>query len=302
MKKYNAHLIVMGLALAAVLLFMSACSPSTGATGNGSSSLSVLQVLQKSANVMQKLNSVHFDTTTTGGIKGTYSGTPTASKPTSNNVSFNLKANGDQLMPDQDSAHITLNSTTKVAEIVTSDKVYIQNPQGQWYVLDKSAMQDYIGNPLGGVTMPDTNTWLMLLEHVQITDHGIQSLNGQNLRHISATLDKDSLEQILTSNDQLSSLFGKQNIHNILNSAKSLTGTLAVWIDETNFYVHRTELKFNLNADTSSITPTATVTVPLNAAVTFDSIVDLSKFNEPVTITPPTNAIPTNNPITILGG
>jgi hypothetical protein len=35
--------------------------------------------------------------------------------------------------------------------------------------------------------------------------------------------------------------------------------------------------------------------------VNFDSIVDLSNFNQPVTITLPVNAIPTDNPFNIFG-
>ena len=107
----------------------------------------------------------------------------------------------------------------------------------------------------------------------------------------------------------MNSEFGKQNIDSVLNSAKSLIATLDAWIDESTFYVHRTELKFNLNADLSSLrgasgTPaaTTTATVPSNITTTLDSIVDLSKFNEPLTITPPANAIPTDNPLVIFGG
>jgi hypothetical protein len=84
-----------------------------------------------------------------------------------------------------------------------------------------------------------------------------------------------------------------------------LKSTLDVWIDETNFYVHHVELKLNADADLSSLaTPgtNGTITLPSNATVTLDSIVDLSKFNQTVTITPPANATPVNNPSVIFGG
>jgi LppX_LprAFG lipoprotein len=305
--------IFLGLALAAALLVVSACSSSVSIGAGGSptpSSLTLLQVLQNSAKAMQKLNSVHFVTTSIGSFQANNAGTPTtAVTPGINNTSVNVKTSGDAALPNQEKSQITLNQSVNLAEIVTADKVYIQNTKGQWYVLDKSTLQGYAGgNPFAGVNLPNMNDWIALLQHVQLTDHGTEALNGQNLRHITATLDKDSLKQLLTSNGQLNSEFGKQNIYSVLNSAQSLIATLDAWIDESTFYVHRTELKFNLNADLSSLrgasgTPAAaaTATVPSNVTTALDSIVDLSKFNEPVTITPPANAIPTDNPLVIFG-
>lgn len=301
MKKYKACSVFMGIALAAVLLIVSACS-APGATGsNGNSSLTVMQVLQNSANAMQKLKTVHFDTTTSGSFQGTSS----SSASSSGAVTLNLKGSGDELLPDQQQAHITLNNMINLAEVVTADKVYVQNPQGKWYVLDKSALKDQSGKLFNGSNVFNMNDLLPMLQEVQLTDHGDQSLNGQSLRHITATLDKNALQKILTSNSQLSSAIGQQNITKILNSTKSFKSTLDVWIDETHFYLHRTELKVNADADLSSLsTPNANgkSTLPSNAAVSLDSIVDLSKFDQPVTITPPTNAIPTDNPGVILGG
>lgn len=291
--------VFLGLGLAAVLLIVSACS-SPVSTGTGLSSLTPLQVLQKSANAMQKLNSVHFETTTGGAFLAGNAGTPAT--PAASNGSFNLKASGDALLPNQERSRVTVNQNINFAEVVTADKVYVQNTKGQWYVLDKSTLQGYAGsNPFAGINLSDMTDWLALLQHVQITDHGTQSLNGENLRHITAALDKASLKQLLASNGQLSSVFGSQNIDKALDAAKSLTATLDAWIDESTFYVHRTELKFNLSSDLSSLLGTPTATAPSNVTTTLDSIVDLSKFNEPVKITPPANAIPTDNPLVIFG-
>ena len=97
MKKYKAYSVFMTMALGAVLLIASACS-APGATGsNGNSSLTVMQVLQNSANAMQKLKTVHFDTTTSGSFQGTSSSS--ASSPGATTV--NLKGSGDELLPDQ---------------------------------------------------------------------------------------------------------------------------------------------------------------------------------------------------------
>src|SRR6266481_3530768 len=92
LKQYKGYSIFMGLALAAMLLIVSACS-APGATGsNGNSSLTVMQVLQNSANAMQKLRSVHYDTTTNGSFQGTSS--TSASSPGA--VNLNLKGSGDE--------------------------------------------------------------------------------------------------------------------------------------------------------------------------------------------------------------
>src|SRR5215469_1518952 len=303
----RGHYIFLELALAAVLLIASACSAPVSIGTGGSptpSSLTPSQVLQKSANAMQKLSSVHFETTTSGAFLAGNAGTPAT--PTASNGSFNLKASGNALLPNQESSQITVNHSINFAEVVTADKVYIQNTKGQWYVLDKSTLQGYTGsNPFAGIHLSDMSDWLGLLEHVQITDHGTQALNGENLRHITATLDKDSLKQLLTSNEQLSSVFGIQHIDKAIDATKSLTATLDAWIDESTFYIHRTELKFNLSSNLSSVvgapgTPAAIT--PANVTTTLDSTVDLSNFNGPVTITPPANAIPTDNPLVIFGG
>ncbi|HKF37959.1 MAG TPA: hypothetical protein VKB35_13775, partial [Ktedonobacteraceae bacterium] len=71
------------------------------------------------------------------------------------------------------------------------------------------------------------------------------------------------------------------------------------------FYLHRTELKFNFSSNLSPVagaSGTPTVTMPSSVTTTLDSSVDLSNFNGPVTITPPANAIPTDNPFAIFGG
>src|SRR6266478_4495429 len=224
----------LGLALAAVLLIVSACSLPVGSSPT-SSSLTPLQVLKSSAHAMQKLNSVHFETTTNGTFLAGNAGTPAT--PTAGNGSFNLKGSGDAVLPSQERSQITVNQSINLAEVVTADKVYIQNTKGQWYVLDKSTLQGYAGsNPFAGITLPNMNDWLGLLQHVQI--------------------------------------------------------------DESTFYVHRTELKFNLSADLNSLIGASGKSV----TTTFDSTVDLSKFNTPVTIAPPANAIPTDNPFVISGG
>jgi hypothetical protein len=292
------------LVLLPVLLLISACSPSLG-TGN--SSLTVLQVLQNSAKAMKDLKSAHIETKTTGTLQTL--GTPGAQKPTTaSSLMFKVSGSGDEALPNEEQLQVTVSqgknsSPANLAEIVQGEKVYVQNTKGQWYVLDKSELEGFTGNPFSGINGLDPNALLGLLQDTQITDHGDEVLNGVSLRHISVALDKAGFKKILDSDPQLGNLFGKQNIDTLLNSTKLFASSLDLWIDETNFYVHRTEFKINVDEDISSLrqslTPVVTLPLPAGVITSLDSTLDLSKFNDPVTITPPTGAIPTNNPISI---
>jgi hypothetical protein len=305
LKKYPIFL----FALLGVVLLISACSSTvTGPTAT--SSLTPLQVIQKSADAMNQLKSSHIELQSSNSIQVTNaasttpaaSGTPQANATavtntgTPTNASFTIKGSGDEALPDQEQLKLTINPGISLAQIVQGNKIYVQNQQGQWFVLDKSQFTGMVGNPFASVNI-DQNSLLGLVQHSNITDHGSDTLNGQKLRHISASLDKTALRQLLSDNPQLKGALGQQNIDTVLNNTKSFTSSIDVWIDETQFYLHRTELKLNLAVDTTGAEGTA----PSSVTTNLDSIVDLSKFNDPVTITPPANATPTDNPAAIFG-
>ena len=318
---HKKHFLLL-VALVTTLLLISACSPTGG--GSGGSNLTVLQLLQNSSKAMSQLKSTHIDLKANGSGQAintnatstptTGTSTPTTTTTAVNNVTFNLIGSGDEALPNVEvmqfdvsqNGATTTPTTSHLEQIVQGDKVYIKNTKGQWYVLDKSALKGYVDNPFSGVKSPDLTELIGLLEHTQITDNGIQSLNGQNLRHITIAMDKEALKQFLSNNQQLIDILGQQNLNAAIDNTKTFSSTVDLWIDEATAYVHRTELKFNLgvNAGTlsKSITPTVTtVIVPANVTTKFDSIVDLSKFNESVTVTTPTGAIPTNDPTTVFG-
>ena len=318
---HKKHFLLL-VALVTTLLLISACSPTGG--GSGGSNLTVLQLLQNSSKAMSLLKSTHIDlkangsgqaiTTNATSTPTTGTATPTTTTTAVNNVTFNLIGSGDEALPNVEAMQFdvsqngatTTPTTSHLEQIVQGDKVYIKNTKGQWYVLDKSALKGYVDNPFSGVKSPDLTELIGLLVHTQITDNGIQSLNGQNLRHITIAMDKEALKQFLSNNQQLIDILGQQNLNAVIDNTKTFSSTVDLWIDEATAYVHRTELKFNLGVDAGtlsrSITPTVTtVIVPANVTTKFDSIVDLSKFNESVTVTTPTGAIPTNDPTTVFG-
>ncbi|MBV9258520.1 MAG: LppX_LprAFG lipoprotein [Ktedonobacteraceae bacterium] len=283
------------VAMVSLVMLVSACGQLTNTGSNSSSSLTVGQVLQKSADAMKQLKSSHVDFHSATNVQ-TNGGTSSSATSNAQNINVQVKGNGDQQLPDQEQFNLTLNNSVNVAEILQGNKVYVKNSQGKWYVLDKSAFQNTAGNPFNGLTI-DQNSLLGLLQNIKLTDNGTQSLNGVSLRHITAQLDKAALQQLINSDPHMKSMFGQQNINEVLNKTKTFLSTADVWIDETNFYVHRSELKVNMAADTSSVGNGA----PNSVKTALDVLVDLSKFNEPVTINPPTDATPTNNPAAVLG-
>jgi hypothetical protein len=303
------------ITIAALVLLLTACSGSIGATGNTSqSNLSVLQVLQNSATAMSKLKSAHVDLKASGSGQAVNSTTSTTATPTTQQVTFNVTGNGDEALPNSEDLRVNVtqsvtNATTSYAQIVQGNNVYVQNAQGKWYVLKKSELSGYVGNPFSGFGAPNMTQLLGLLVHTKITDHGDETLNGMTVRHITIALDKYALQQILSSDSQLVSMLGQQNINAALNNTKSFNATIDLWIDETQFYLRQTELKLNLNVNAASlgqsITPVAnsgyTSLIPANVITSLDSTVDLSKFNQPVTIIPPTNATPASNLSSVIG-
>ncbi len=316
-KKY----ILLLLALATTLLLFSACSPIGPGTGgtSGGSKLTVAQVLQNSSKAMSQLKSVHIDLKANGtgqalNTTSTTSPPSTTATPITGNITFSVTGTGDEALPQNEAMQFDATQTgatnvptsSHIEQIVQGDKIYIKNAKGQWYVLNKSDLKGYVDNPFSGIQSPDLTELIGLLEHTKITDNGIQSLNGENLRHITIVLDKDALKQFLANNQQLVDVLGQQNINAAIDNTKKFNSTVDLWIDEATFYVHRTELKLNLDVNAASlsqsITPTVTtVVIPSNVTTTLDSVVDLSKFNEPVTVTPPLNAIATDDPTKVFG-
>ena len=292
------------LAMVAILLFMSACG------SNSSSSLSAGQVIINTSSAMKQLKTVHVNMTVavTAGVSGLP--TPTTGSSTPKSYTININGSGDEVLPDQASLKLSLGgfgSNYSFAEITKGQQVYIQNKQGQWYVIDKSKLSSNSStSAITSTSVPDFNKLLDLAQkNAKLTDHGDETLNGASLRHISVTLDKNGIKQLLQSYGQLQGMTGtnQQTFDQFFNSAKDLNATLDFWIDESTSYLHRFEMKFNLSLDLSQfITPTpgSTTTSGAGTSIKFDAIIDLSKFNDPsIKISAPPNAIPTDDPSVI---
>src|SRR5437588_1347638 len=178
------------LAMVAILLFMSACG------SNSSSSLSAGQVISNTSSAMKQLKTVHVNMTVavTAGVSGLPTTTTTGSS-TPNSYTININGSGDEVLPDQASLKVSLGgfgSNYSFAEITKGQQVYIQNKQGQWYVIDKSKLSSNSSTSvLSSVSVPDFNKLLDLAQkNAKLTDHGDETLNAARLRHIRVTVDQ----------------------------------------------------------------------------------------------------------------
>lgn len=295
MQTHKKHLILL-LAMMLVVL-LSACSTV------GGSSQTAQQVLQNSLNAMKQLKSTHVETKSASTINyGTSNSTSTSS--TQKPLTINVTASGDEVLPDKASLHVSLGQGVgngfSLSEIILGKQLYIQNAKGQWYSLDTSKFKGSSGNSLAQSNPANYNKLLTIAQKATYVDHGTQTLNGQSLRHITVTFDKNALKDLLNATGQ------QEKTNALLNNVKLINPTLDLWIDESTSYVHHMELKFGMNINMSSLqssgssTPTSTST-PANITTNFDTIIDFSKFNEAITINAPSNAIPTSNPFSIFG-
>lgn len=245
-----------------------------------------VQVLQSAADAMQHLKSVHIVMNV-----GTTSGT-TATNQQQNMLS--VKANGDQVFPDQASLHLSLGqmiggNQRTLSEIVTNKKLYVQNPQGQWHVIDIGKLT---GAPFVAPQVSNYNNLLVLAQKANVTDHGEEMLNGQMTRHITVTFGNDALKDLLNATGQLGSLSSQQqqDLNQALSQIKLNSSMLELWIDKANSYVSRLELKCSISTNAAASTNAAS-----NANSSVDAIIDYSNFNEQVTITAPAQAIPVDS-------
>lgn len=295
-----------------VLLLLSACGGNSSSTQTGSAQTgksqqgnppakTPLQMLQSSVIAMKQLKTAHFEMTNVNRM--TSNSTATSQQATT----INLRNSGDLVFPDQISMQLNIGQASasqglNMAEIQTGQKVYIQNSKGKWFVLDHSAVEAG-ANPLAGANVNNYNNLLTLAEKARLTDHGTESLNGTTVRHIVASFGYEALHDLLTATGQLNSLPAQQRaqLEQALKNAKLQNPALHLWINESNSYVERMELKFVMNVASSTVsTATAgkSVKAPATPSVTttsVDTVIDYSKFNVPVKITAPANAVTTTN-------
>ncbi|WP_052890692.1 DUF6612 family protein [Thermogemmatispora carboxidivorans] len=297
--------------LLGLTLLLSACgTASSSNSGVTKSTLTAGQVLQKAVTSMQHLKTAHFDFSLTENFQMQSQGTATPTSQSSampNNLTLSMQGSSDEAFPGEASAQIKvsvpgLGTNQQLNEIIKDGKVYIQNKQGQWYVLEQSSLTG-TSSFLGAINSDQYSRLLALAQKAQLTDHGDQSLHGQNLRHISVTFGKDALKDLLNSFEQLPSGLSQSDLQQIEQATTLQQANLELWIDEQSFYVHELGLNMKMDLDLNKLvqaTPTTSSSGLSGVfAIQTNATVDYSKFNQPVSINAPANATPTDNPLTI---
>lgn len=292
----------MALPLMIVALLLSACGNANG--GSGSSNNSASQntpspqtVLQNTQAAMKKVTSAHYDLKES--FQNQAQGTTTTGGNASSNI--NLTGTGDEKVPDQSQLDSTVTAGSssaqpiKVGEVMTADKLYIKSTKGQWYVIDKSKLNSGNGSAIASAaSVSQTDRLVELASKGKVTDQGYATVNGIKLRHLTIAFDKNNFADLINSNTQASSSAQTQQV---VNSLKNFKGVLDLWIDETTNYTHRTELQMSYTLDMSKLQApgTSTGSAPSSLSSSIDMQIDLSKFNQPVTINVPTNAQPASS-------
>jgi hypothetical protein len=269
--------------LLALLFVLAAC----GTPGMASVvSPTPLQLLQSSAQAMHNLKSVSFNLQEGMGL---------VANPDTlgllNGLNVTVTAHGEVAAPDKASASISLGEDPLLAMIGVGPQVYVQE-EGTWYTLNKdqvsSGMQSFFTqNPAQRVA-----TILSSVKGTQITDHGLQSLEGALLDHITITLDQATW-QIL--NGQLSGLLPneQQPDQNQLKQA-----SLDLWINPVTAYVSQVILHMTTPLDLDNLpqlnglgvlgllTSSPVTSVETTAQINF------ANFNQPLQIQIPANPLP----------
>lgn len=267
-KKYRAL-----AGLLALLFVLAACSmPALGSASTPA------QALQNSAAAMAKLTAVHVDLQTTLAAQAS---------DARGHVTVSLSGQGDAARPDAASIRLFMGQSLVLAFISKGSRVYVQGKDHTWYWADKNAPKDAAQNFFSQSMATRLGQIMTVVESAGLTDHGQESLNGVSLDHITATLDQQTLQ---TLNTQLSGLLprGVQSGQSQITAA-----SLDLWIDQSTGFVHRAILNVSTQIDTTALQPymghaNAVGVVP----VTVRAEVNFSKFNQPVTIQAPANAIP----------
>lgn len=285
------------LALGMLLLLMTACSiPGINA------SKSTLSLLQSSDSAMKQLKTEHvvMNSTSTSTIN---LGTSSSASPTQ--TTAKLKMTGDIVLPDQSSMQLTLNTgavnqniNITISMIITGQQLYIQNSKGKWYQLDNTLLKGASSNPFAGSNIASYNQLLPLAQKAKFTDRGTETLNGASLRHITVAFGKDALADLLKATGQNLPASQQADLNKLLSDITINKLTLDLWIDEATSYVHRMELKMGITIGGSTSTTGST---GVSSGITSDSdiVIDYSKFNEPVKITAPAGATPTDNILSV---
>lgn len=276
------------------MLIVSACSSPLSNFGM----FSTYQLLAQSVIAMRQVTSTHIALQVSGSTHLSQAVLPGIPQ----DEQIMITGTGDEALPrmGQEQLQLAVKTTTgsplQVNEVYSQRHLFVQSgAQGTWFEVDtnslprvQSLIQSLIPQNL------DLGTLLTLAQHVQVSDKGSETIAGQALHHVSVAFDTAGLQQLLAASHPATQQ-EQQVITALRQDLRVANGTLDLWIDSATSLIHRVELKGQIEA---SINPQGTTTQPgaqamqpLIVASTFDGRVDLSNFNQQVSISLPTNAV-----------
>ena len=305
-KKYGSMLIVCIL-----MCLFAGCGLGNGgsSTGTGKPTATptptAAQLLQKTQTAMKQLKSAHDNMT----MKMQVDAQAKDNNGKSVNVSLgtNTKLDGDVASPKQGSLQMQVEAATggktltyNLSEMMKDNKLYLKKDQAQWYVIDNpsSAVSDAL--PGGTDNFDLSQTYLDQLQGAKPQDRGVETLDGQPVRHLTVKLDKAALMKLMQTNKQLSGGMSQQSGEDFLKSVTTADGSIDMWINTNNSYLQKIDVEMMMSIDTSQ-SSASTSSTPVKGTVNMSIVQTLSKFDQPVKIDVPQNATPTNNILEVLG-
>jgi hypothetical protein len=252
----------------------------TTTTVPNSNLLAILPVLQKSLHAMQQLKSVHVAVQGTGTLQTSGNFLPKLAV----GIPYSLTATADidiarrqgqahanlELLPPQ-AAALSLN-----ADVLLLDHLlYLRGLNSQWFFVDLVNMQ---------VTgqFPQPQNVLTLVRDV-VTDHGITTLDGKQVRHLTLSINQHALSQIMNTVRQ-------QQVKQALTSVQTPAGlSIDLFLDQATSLLLNAQVKGSLsvNVDELQATGQENASTPVGSqarklTVSFAFTVTLSKFNQQV--------------------
>lgn len=258
-----------------------------------------LQLLQNTRAVMKKLTTVHFNVSNNFTIKF-------GSPPTGLSSTILTTTNGVEKDPAQiqleatvnfsENGRSTPNNSAPVRNIQLAGKHYSNIASTQtWYVVNTdiyAGMKFYILD-----VTAEMRSLLALASQGQIEDKGYQTINGAKLHHLSVTINKAHLLDLSQAINNAAPGYGPDKTF-FEKRLKNPKGSIEFWIDEVSGYPYRTETKMTYqltigNGSESLVPPTTTPTTAKDTGnISMENIINLDKFNQPVTIKAPAGATP----------
>lgn len=264
--------------LVTLLLLLASC----GVPGFASGSPSPAQILQNSVDAMSHVQSAHIDLQANVNMPSS----PSSANTITNMSAVNVTGHSDVANPDKVSLDLLMGDAQLLSVVSIGQKVYLREKSGNWFFLEKNQIKDKEQSFFSQSLTQRMGQIMVLLQEAQLTDHGQESLNGETLEHITATLDGQTLQALSGQFNGFLSTSAVQG-QNQLQKA-----VLDVWIDLSTSYVHQAQLDLMATAQMPSNGQQGQEQGPVKAQpVELKLQLNFSKFNAPVTIQAPANAV-----------